>query len=131
MKTTSRLISHCLLVLLLSLMPLLYYAVALFLGVNHGNPLFLGMVALILGLNIIYAWFTLKAALWKKVAFAVTAGSIGFLLSELLIRVGINVENDVWGIAAWLLGNAFFTIVVWEIIYQVTKNAVSPTAIVK
>jgi hypothetical protein len=75
-----------------------------------------------------YSFSIVKVGLWKKIVSAITANFIAFFLAVLLIRVGINVENDIWGIFTWLVGNAFFTIVAWEIIYQLTENSFSTTA---
>ena len=128
MKINPRLIRHLVFMLSLSLIPILYYSIIIYFEGSRGNPLYFGIVAVILSLNIIYSFSILKAALWKKVVFAITVDLIAYFLAAMLIRVGINVENDIWGIWTWIIGNAFFTIMAWEIIYQLTENSLSSTA---
>ena len=128
MKTNSRLIRHLVFMLSITLIPILCYSIILYFGGTRDNLLYSGIIALLLSLNIMYSFFLLKSALWKKIVFAFTANFIGSLIAALLIRVGINVENDTLGIWKWLLGNALFTITIWEIIYQLTENSFSTAA---
>ena len=128
MRINSRLIRHFVFMLSITLIPILCYSIIIYFGGTRDNLMYFGIVALILSLNIMYSFFLLKSALWKKVVFAFTANFIGYLLAALLIRVGVNVENDILGIWKWLIGNALFTIMIWEIIYQLTENSFSTTA---
>ena len=125
MKINPRLFRHLVFMLSLSLFPMVYYCFMLYFEGIGGNPLYFGMVGVLLSLNIVYSFSVLKSALWKKIAVAVVAVFISYFLAAMLIRVGINVEDNAWGICAWLIGNAFFTVIIWEIIYQLTGNSLS------
>ena len=124
MIVNSRSIRHLGFALSLTIIPILFYSIVMYLGGNRGNPLHLGIFAVILSLNIIYSFYILKSTLLKKLAFALTTNLICYFLAVLL-TVGINVENEIWGIWIWLIVNAFFTILSWEIIYQLTRNSLS------
>ena len=123
MNVNPRLIRHLVFALSLTLIPILCYSIIMYFGGKQGNPMYIGIFAVILSLNSMYSFFILKYDLVKKFAYAFTANFIGYLLTSLLIRVGINVENDIWGILKWLIGNAIFTIMLWEVIYQITRDS--------
>jgi hypothetical protein len=115
-------LKHVYFIIILWIIPFLVNFIVEKLHGDKGDPMFFTIIFLLLFTNIGFVHIITKFKWWVKIIFSVIIVVVSIFLSSLLFRLNFFPGYDPYGIMTIVVGNGVFTVILWNIIFEITKR---------
>jgi hypothetical protein len=109
---------------LLWIIPFIVNFIAEKLDASKGDPMFLTIISLFLITNVCFALYFTSYKRYKRVIFSFLVVIVGVGLSAIIIRYNILPIYDPYGIMTFIFGNGIFSVLTWEVIFQLSSKKI-------